>query len=333
MDIDALIAKYLKGACTPDERSEFERWRKSSPQNEKLFLRSEEAWRLACADPAKSISSREIVWAKVSRHIFRQYSRQMLIRVAAVAASVALLIGFSLSYWIWNGRYHDQNREITLNVPGGVRSKTTLPDGTVVWLNSSSTLRYPLFFDGNSRNVELIGEAFFEVKPDRKKPFMIRSNEIQVRVVGTSFNFRHYTEDSHAVLAVETGKVSLSHGSSGPVVVSANQYVKVDNSTGKLNIFEARNDHFSSWRDNKIIFRNEPFGNVLNELSRKYNVLFEIRDDQVKTYTYTATFENLTLEDILELLKMSSPINYKSENLTINQQNAYERRKIMIYSK
>ncbi len=333
MDIEALTAKYLNGACSQDETNDLKLWRESSSQNEKLFRRSEEAWRLAKADPLRNISEKKAVWDRISQYISRRYSKITVIRVAGIAASVALFIGFALSYLVWYGKLHPQNRQIVMQVPGGVRSQITLPDGTLVWLNSSSTLRYPLFFDGNEREVELIGEAFLEVSPNPRQPFIIRSNEIQVKVLGTSFNFKHYAEDSHAVLAVETGRVTLSRSSSDPVTVTASQYATISNETGQMKVFETTSNHFSSWRDNRVVFRNEPFGNVLNELSRKYNVHFEIRNDVIKTYTYTATFEDLTLEDIMELLKMSSPIDYKTETLTLNQQHAYEKRKILIFRK
>ncbi len=333
MDIDALIAKYLNGACSAGEINERELWRGSASQNEKLFRRSEEVWRLAKADPLRNTSDKRAVWDKISQYISGRYSKITVIRVAGIAATIALFAGFALSYLVWYGKLHPQNRQIVMHVPGGVRSQITLPDGTLIWLNSSSTLRYPLFFDGSKREIELVGEAFLDVVPHPEQPFIIRSNEIQVKVLGTSFNFKHYAEDSHAVLAVETGKVTLSRGPSDPVTVTANQYATVNNETGQMNVFEASSNHFSSWRDNKIVFRNEPFGNVLNELSRKYNVHFEIRNDVIKTYTYTATFEDLTLEDIMELLKMSSPIDYITETLTLNQHHAYEKRKIMIFQK
>ena len=92
-------------------------------------------------------------------------------------------------------------------------------------------------------------------------------------------------------------------------------------------------DQFSSWRNYKMIFRDEPIQNILNELSRRYNAVFEIRGDEIKDYEYTATFNDLSLEDILKLLKMSAPIDYTIENLTSNTLNAYGKRKVTIFKK
>ncbi|MDR2233383.1 MAG: DUF4974 domain-containing protein [Tannerella sp.] len=336
MDIDTLIAKYLSGESTPEETDQINQWRQSSVENEHLFRQSEESWQLFDTRHSTNHYDKERTWAGIQQQIRRQYSLSALWRVSGIAASIALLLGWALSY-ISTGNHHDtavgQQQIITLYVPAGITSQAILPDSTVVWLNSSSTISYPSNFTGETRSVELIGEAFFDVTRDEKKPFIIKSGDLKVRVLGTSFNFKHYGEDTQAILAVVTGTVALSAGSVATTTLQAGKYAVVDNQTLQTEVLQIPKSGLSTWRDYKMVFRDEPIINVLNELARKYNVEFEIRDEAIKRYIYTATFDNMNLEDVLKLLKLSSPIDYKTQSLTLNTPNAYGKKQITIFQK
>ncbi|MDR1673143.1 MAG: DUF4974 domain-containing protein [Bacteroidales bacterium] len=339
MDIDTLIAKYLSASCTSEETVKLERWRALLPANEDLFRRSEEAWHLVKADSSRVLCDKEKTWRSISERISARYTVSVMMRAVGIAASIALVAGFVLAWLLRGNDSADrQARQLTFTVPRGVCSQLTLPDGTQVWINSASAISYPDIFSKENRTVELVGEAFFEVMPDADRPFTVRSGNLQAEVLGTSFDFRHYPEDTYSVLAVETGKVRLfaplpSGTAMSAVEISAGNYLLLDNSTAHAEMHKLHANRFSSWRDNKIIFRDESFGNVLNELSRKYNVDFEIRDSEIRDYVYTATFDNMMLEDVMKLLKLSAPIDYTITNLTSNKLNAYGKRKIMIYRK
>ena len=341
MDIDTLIVKYLDWESTLEEIDEVNRWRKSAPENESIFCQSEEAWRIAHVDRMYVRLDKRKIWKNIQKKIARRYSLSVLVRVAGIAAFFALVMGMALSYTFTRtnnltrepeSNISQQPQTVTLNVPRGIVSKTILPDNTVVWLNSSSTISYPSYFEGNTRTVELIGEAFFDVTRDDTKPFIIQSGDLRVKVLGTSFNFKHYKEDTHAVLAVETGTVTLSAGTNNTTTVHERNYATVDNKSLKTNVYNTLSGQ-SSWREYKMVFRDEPFNNVLNDLSRRYNVEFEIRGNEIKEYIYTATFDDLSLEDVLKLLKLSSPIDYKIKNLTSNTLKAHVKRKVTIFRK
>jgi len=336
MDIDALIAKYLSGEITPEELNTLNEWRKLSPQNDLIFHQSEETWQLAYVQMPVINFNKEKTWSGIRKGISSKYSLPAMLRVAGIAASIALLLGWALNYFFTDNHPNtiaQQPQMITFFVPAGVNSQTILPDSTVVWLNSCSTISYPSFFDGDSRTIELIGEAFFDVTRDENKPFIIKSGNLKVNVLGTSFNFKHYEEDTHALLAVETGTVVLTTGSAASTTLIAGKYATIDNHTFKTKVFNTPQTGLATWRDYKMIFRDEPFSNILNELSRRYNVEFEIKGEEIKHYVYTATFDNMSLEDVLTLLKISSPIDYSMKNLSINTLNAYGKRKITIYQK
>jgi len=336
MNIDTLIAKYLNGESTPEENDQLNKWRKLSPENELIFQQSENTWHLAFSHQKNVYFDKERTWTGIRKSISRRYSLPALLRVTGIAASIALVLGWALNHLFTDSTQNiiaEQPQQITLYIPSGISSKTILPDSTVVWLNSCSTISYPSYFDGDTRTIELIGEAFFDVAHDGKKPFIIHSGHLKVNVVGTSFNFKHYEEDTHAVLAVETGTVTLSTGSATSTTLHAGKCATVDNHTFRTKIFSAPQTGMSTWRNHIMVFRDEPFSNVLNELARRYNVEFEIRGEEIQQYIYTATFDNLNLEDVLNLLKLSSPIDYAITRLTANTANAYGKRQIIIFQK
>ncbi len=337
-EIDILIIRYLKGECAPSESEKLYHWRQKSFENEQEFRKTEETWFLAHTDRSYVRSNKRRVWNGIQRRIRFRYSLPTLIRAASIAASVAFVIGMVLMQLllkrpIGNDTFAQlQPQQILLKVPGGVSSQITLPDGTGVWINSASTIKYPSTFSDDNRTVELVGEAYFDVVPDEQRPFRIKSGALVTKVLGTTFNFKHYLEDSHAIIAVETGKVEVMINSNKTVLL-AGQYMSIDNKTLSDNVADIPFNYFSAWRENKLVFRDEPFRNVLNELSRRYNVDFDIRGREIWNYIYTATFDNIILEDALRLLKISSPIDYKIESLNFNQLNAYGKRKVIIYSK
>ena len=336
MDIDELIAKYLCGESAPEETDTVNKWRGLSPENEIIFRQSEEAWHLTYTHRPAGDFKKDRTWAGIRKSISRHYSLHALMRVACVAASIAIVLGWALTRIFTNDHpaiVAAQPQTVTLHVPAGVSSKTILPDHTVVWLNASSVISYPSYFDGRTRTVELTGEAFFEVTPDKNQPFVIHSGNLKVNVLGTSFNFKHYEEDTHAILAVETGAVTLSTGSATPTTLQAGKSATVDNQTLKTQIYDTPKGGVAEWRNYKMIFRDEPISNILNDLSRRYNVEFEIRGEAIKHYIYTATFDNMSLEDVLMLLKLSSPIDYSIKSLTINTSNAYGKRQVIIFQK
>ena len=359
MEINELIAKYLRGETSPEEVDEIMMWKQLSPENEALFRQSEDVWHLAHDQRRPVAVDKERTWTMIKKRISRQYSWPAMLRVAGIAATVALLLGLALPSLLNGHKNETPNNPqmISLYVQGGVCSKTVLPDGTVVWLNASTTISYPSCFNGDTRTVELTGEAFFDVARDETKPFIIQSGKLQVNVLGTSFNFKHYEGDTHASLAVETGMVTLSTGESKTTNLEAGQYATIDNRTLQTQVHneiptvsvkkeelsttnspvmvdrETLNNQFSLWRNYVLVFRDEPFNNILNELSRRYNVDFDIRDKEIMDYEYTATFNDMSLEDILKLLKISAPIDYTIKSLTSNTANAYGKRKVTIFRK
>jgi ferric-dicitrate binding protein FerR (iron transport regulator) len=221
----------------------------------------------------------------------------------------------------------------------GSKSSIKLPDGTMVRLNSDSRLTYLNFTAGKTREVTLIGEAFFDVASDSSRPFIIHTGKINIKVLGTSFNVRNYPQDKELETSLIKGKIEVSLKSRPEDIIilrptekliiakeqdELNAATKVrssnDNKVILTSITYLRNDSLvaeTSWLNDKMVFVNQPLDKIAIELERKYAINIFFKDEKVKKYRYTGVFENVSLEKVFQLIKYSKNINYKIDDKNI----------------
>ncbi|NJO87814.1 MAG: DUF4974 domain-containing protein [Chloroflexia bacterium] len=219
----------------------------------------------------------------------------------------------------------------------GQLSHFALSDGTQVWLNSGSTIRFPDKFVGDKRKVELEGEAYFDVVKNSGQPFLVKTNDLNIEVLGTSFNVSNYHNDSILEVVLVEGKVKLfseynnKEQTYGYLVPGRKAvYNKKERKVlaGKVDV-----DKYISWRDGVLIFRGDPMNQVVKRLSRWFNVDITIADPEIENYVYTATFSNETLSQVLYLLKVSAPINYKNVAPKVLANGELSKQKIILTKK
>lgn len=213
----------------------------------------------------------------------------------------------------------------------GSRSKVTLPDGSTVWLNVSSRLTYD-YGKAGSRDVTLEGEAFFDVKKDENRPFMIHTRKMDITVLGTSFNVRSYKEDKTVETSLIQGKVEVTIKGDNPekIILAPNQKIVLPNQEVKVPVVTslpvANKEHYTlgevsvnphdslvaetAWKENYLIFNNERFEDIAVKMERWFDVSIAIQDSTVKNYRFTGTFANETVEETLEALKFTSMFHY-----------------------
>ncbi|MDO9635244.1 MAG: DUF4974 domain-containing protein [Paludibacter sp.] len=231
-----------------------------------------------------------------------------------IAAMFILL--FSLGYYTFT---LNQVSEIEVNTPKGVYSKIELPDGTWVHLNSGSKMIYPNRFTGNERRVKLWGEGYFDVKKD-KAPFIVLSQRIRVKVLGTAFNFKNYPSDSIGVVTLEHGSIELSLvNHKRKFVLKPNEQIVLNKNKSQLQINRHidAND-FSSWKDGEFIFKAISFPDLCNNLERRYNYTFVIENRKFDNATFTGKFKHgESIQQIMEIIKLNTSIKYKIEKDTV----------------
>lgn len=201
-----------------------------------------------------------------------------------------------------------------LEVPSNHVHKITLSDGSKVWINSLSAIRYPVLFRKNEREVEVTGEAYFEVQPDSTRPFYVVSNGVRVMVTGTSFNVHNYQNDDYFHVTVASGSVIVRTGSKD-LALNPGQQAYNDKESGILRIKPVMIDEFVSWKDGIYIFRESKLAEVLKRAERWFGVDFIFENKNLEKLIYTGVLlKEDRLDDFLGRLEETSPCRFKKEN-------------------
>ena len=214
----------------------------------------------------------------------------------------------------------------TLLVPRGGVYNLSLADGTRVWLNSESSLYYPVSFTGNTRKVVLKGEAYFEVAKNREKPFIVSTAFTDINVLGTKFNVSAYAEDAFNAVTLTEGKVQLSntegYAGDAPVVLKPGEQATLDKDTNQLEVTDVNTAIASAWKDGKFYFEKAPLDQILIRMARWYDFEFSFKDHDLHQIRFTGVIDkNKTLTELLNILKTTSNINYA---LTLKSPGRYE---------
>lgn len=270
--------------------------------------------------------SKEVIFRKVSTKIeadAKQHARgrrRRLFHALPYAAAITLLLFSIASLTYFSGYRSGQTRtvdtEIRIEVPFGTLSQLTLADGTKVTLNGGSELTYPATF-GSTREVTLRGEGFFEVAKDETRPFIVHTQNLSARVLGTRFGFKAYNEDAKTILTLEEGKVSaqLPAGEPGErILLKPNQQLIIDNHTGASlrRYVDAR--EYIAWKDGILTFRNLTLQEIAVVLQRRFNVDIRFASERIKDERYVAQFKyQENIEQILDMLSYKRAWRYKKK--------------------
>jgi transmembrane sensor len=341
-EIEKLLPGYLSGDVSDADRTIIDEWRKESPENEELCRESLKAWNaIPLLHEMEQFNSFRAL-EKVNSRIYKSNSSKWWINIQRVAAILLLpLLVYSGYLTIKSFSMKRSLAEYvmmqTVTSRQGMVTQFFLSDSTKVWLNSGSELQFPVRFSGNLREVRLKGEAFFKVTENRKQPFRVNAKEINIDVLGTSFNVVCYNDDTQTEVTLVEGKVSLSaekgktkkeYGTILPGQRAIYKEKSQEVSTEKVSV-----DKYISWRDGNLIFRDDPMEDVVRRLSRWFNVEIIFNDPEIKSYIYTATFRNENLEQVLKLLKLSAPINYRIIERKELSGNEFTKQKIYLMKK
>jgi transmembrane sensor len=236
--------------------------------------------------------------------------RKRFIRTISIAASILLLIGLGITYYINTNQVF--KKTYTENIaPKGQISSVILPDGTKAFLNSGSVLRYDNLFGRKYRNVQLVGEAYFEVAHNERLPFVINTDVIRIKVLGTKFNVMAYPEDNVVETIVKEGKVSVSElNGASSLLLLANEKATFNKKTRELILGRANPDLVTSWKENLLTFDNENFANVIQKLERWYNVKISVEGTDSIKDRFTLTVRTESLREVLELIGLTTDIEY-----------------------
>ncbi len=356
MNID-LLKKYFSNRCTKEELQTLLEWFASGAETTEGRNLLHTFWEEMRTDEEDLPANYEGVLDRIHHKVnliqaeahkdrrlrFLSYGNENLWRLFSRIAAVLILplLGFSIlmsvKYYAGRNGINTVNQsynEVFSSVDA--ISKVTLPDGSKVWLNHSSSLKYPAAFRGRNRTVELHGEAYFEVVSNPRSPFVVSTGDIQIKATGTEFNVMAYPEEDKIETFLIKGVVALQHSDRGKRTVTLAEMKPADmiiyqKSDKKIIRRIIDDDRYFAWKDGKLVFHNEPLGEVAKKLSRWFNVEIEIADPKLLDLTYTATFIDENLQQVMELLSMISPVHYTISNRQEKSQGIFSKRKVVLY--
>ena len=234
------------------------------------------------------------------------------VRIAASVAAVLILIG---GYVLW-----DNSRPVIMKTAYAAYGKilqVQLPDSSKVWLNAGTTIAYPEDFKGSTRTVSIKnGDAFFDVIHDAHKPFVVKTRNTEVTVLGTSFEVSAYEQEKDAKIVVSTGKVGLqlnNHKQPATFLTPGEQAI-ISNSDQAVRVTKLALSDIAVWRQQKLIFEDQPLEEVLQSLERKYNVQIRIDNKKLLTEKVSMRLNNQPLTDVLTAISFANHFNYEKIN-------------------
>lgn len=250
-------------------------------------------------------------------------------RIAALLF-LPLALSFLYYYNIQSVRQVLADGIAEIQCPMGVRTKFSLPDGTTGYLNSGSILRYHPSF-GESRQVELVGEAYFDVKKDDHSTFSVRTRGMYIDVLGTTFNVIAYPDEDTEEVILEGGALNI-RGFDGDNKINMVPNQKVTFRIGAAGFIKDRviSSQYISWKEGKLVFRNETMEQVARRLSRWYNAEIIIADSELLHYSFYATFLDEPLDEVLKLLSLTAPIMFEEKSRVLSKDGMYSKRKITL---
>lgn len=215
-----------------------------------------------------------------------------------------------------------QVKTITRTLPKGQKLSMVLPDGSRVYLNAESSITFPERFEGESRTVELKGEAYFDVAKNEHKPFIVRAGQIAAIVVGTSFNINSFPEQDEISVSLVSGKVSVFPKSdfqdnAGEVILTEGEKVTIDKISSETvkSSFDAAVE--VGWKDGLLVFEGDDYKQVMAKLERWFGVAFIANNKPLGHWEIKGRFDNLSLEEVLDNLKYTNKIDYRIDNKTV----------------
>lgn len=312
IDFEALTGKYLAGEASEDEIRLLEEWVKQNEDNRRRFITYKKTWQLSLPEKPVDVDA---AWRKLepalqqkSRLIDFPKKRTSWQLVFRIAAAVLLLVALGFVLLNIFGKH-----ETTLIARDAIITKT-LPDGSTITLNRGAELSYSGDYNKEKRIVRLEGDGFFEVSPDQEKPFIVKSKDIEVEVLGTKFYVNSGKVGEKANVAVSSGKVSVSSGTTGSIILTRGEQAVFDRKSRVLKKQETTDRNILAWKTGKLVFEDENLDRVVGLIEDVYHTDIEFSDPELKKCRITATFDNMPVDAVLSIISETLGIEFTKKD-------------------
>jgi ferric-dicitrate binding protein FerR (iron transport regulator) len=316
--MDDLLVKHLTGEATEAEMLQVEQWLADDEANKHYFEHFKLIWEESVQLASVTEVDEQAAWQRFQNRVQEGsfhtekpapvWSMNAPLMRAAIIAG--LVIGIAvLTYFLFHNNPGNVVRMATIQAAETVKSDS-LPDGSIVTLNKQSQVSFPEKFPGNKRSLQLNGEAFFKVKPNKEKPFEVHTNNVTITVVGTSFNVRSRGDTTEII--VETGIVKVATEKQTVVLTAGQKALTSLNETGLQK--ENNTDHlYNYYRSKKFVCDETPLWKLVEKLNEAYDVQIVFGNDAIRNLPLTTTFDNEPLDQILNIIKSTFNISVNKE--------------------
>lgn len=310
--MEKLFRKYLNGTCTPDEYRMVNEFIQNRGNDKLLDGLMKNAWN---STEFQGIETENVdllgrIHHQIALKENKSSNKNLAIYRISLQIAAVLVVGLIFtSVWFYSNRVYTPEIVQNISTPLASRTSFELPDGSKVWLNAGSSISFPGKFDGKSRLVKLIGEAYFDVKSDQI-PFLVETPKFTVNVLGTAFNVMAYNGEPASV-TLERGKVELQNEGKSLGFLDPGQQAQFSQGSDKINIEKVESEIFTSWKENRLIFQSEPLELLAKRLERWYNLKIVIGDPSLNNLKVTGKIEVESFSEVLDLMEYTLPIKYQ----------------------
>lgn len=337
--IDKLITEFLSGTISAQDCKALEEWIEETPENKQYFGEIRNIWHIA--HPAFNPDSIET--QEVKKKFIQQISipqpniRHVALwvywqRIAAVLLiPLALITGYMFTRTPAISYVEESFQELT--VPFGMVSQVDLPDGSKVWLNGGSSIKFPVNFRKGQRAISLTGEGYFEVEADKNNPFTVETPHSKIIATGTSFNINAHEKDTITAITLIKGVVDVELGQAPSIQMQPGDHLNYNNKKANYSIRQTDPYKWYAWKDGQMIFRDDSLMYVFKRLEQTFNVEFLVKDPGITDALYRASFEEESLNEILRLLELTTPIQFVYLNREKDVNNRFKKQQIEVMHK
>ncbi len=358
LDLIELLSKYKDRTCTLEELAKLRLY--FSERKHESFIKQrlyKELENCVTTQQAASGFDSERIFQNIQSKIGESTSPEVIPQVAGKRRSIyliilkiaaviipAFLLGGILSYYILAERPEPEKISTTeIRSPFGARSEVILPDGSTVWLNAGSRIKYMNDFNKNNREIQLSGEGYFKVTPNADLPFRVKTGDLSILAIGTEFNVKSYDDEDIIETTLVEGKIAIHQDQKQKKsiylephqkaiymkynknltvkdmrAVGENKHEELKLKKGIIYIAEKIDpEPIVAWKENRLIIKGEELNSLAIKLERKYDVKFVFGSESLKQFRFTGTLENETLTQVLDVIKLSAPLEYKLQGKSV----------------
>lgn len=311
-----LFEKYLRNEASADEVAQLHAMMRHDAQVQFIFENE-----LLHSDSSMDQNTRHKLFQNISRQVYTDKERGFLQKTwkkALYWAAIFILpviSAFSV-YYYFTQKQQITNHPTEIIARNGEKAEVVLPDGSTVWINSGSKIRYDDAFNRKQRSVFLEGEACFEVAKDKDRPFVVKTKTMDIQALGTIFNVRSYDDDEQTFAVLLEGKIKVN-ASGQEQILTENQRATFNKNTHVLTTDNVRSVDFAQWRNGNLYFDNQTFEDIARTLSRIFNVDIRFASDTLRSMRFSGTLGMSGIQNALDILSLTSPMRYKMDGTTI----------------